>query len=393
MLIYNILFESKQAITNLGFPEIISTILYEKYGNKAFLIAKWFKEDNSHHSNEYNKGQWWKSKYEDYGSLQKNVGIFVKFYNAAKISLDEYNKIRVQEEFRPLETYNKLETLTSIKEELKKEFFEDMFFNSNIIKAITDGSLKILSAYKDLPFQQASDKFEEKKIFKDKKPIKKYKNGWLWVDGGQKCDVVGKKMRNCGSTGAMSMDPNNTMFVLFDEHNNPHVIATYSPSEHRISGVEGGASTDIKDEYADYVLDLIKTLGAKLYTSTNKTKFLTLKYQYPNSKITRIIGPERMSTTEIFLLQMEDGKQYYSNYYNYILVEDFNKINWETIYPNNPNPDKKFKFRIFDNFYDLDKIKYSQPEIVIISNFQFEKLYNATPSAEKLLENIIFSNT
>jgi hypothetical protein len=46
LLVGEMLQESKQGIINLGFPEVIASILYKRFGNKASLIAKWVKDYN-----------------------------------------------------------------------------------------------------------------------------------------------------------------------------------------------------------------------------------------------------------------------------------------------------------------------------------------------------------
>ena len=51
--------ESKQDIVNIGFPEVIASILYEKYGSNAFTIAKWYKEYNLLEPTIPNN-KWWK---------------------------------------------------------------------------------------------------------------------------------------------------------------------------------------------------------------------------------------------------------------------------------------------------------------------------------------------
>jgi hypothetical protein len=44
ILLKSLIFESKQSIVNLGYPEIIASLFYEKFGNKAYQLAKWYKE-------------------------------------------------------------------------------------------------------------------------------------------------------------------------------------------------------------------------------------------------------------------------------------------------------------------------------------------------------------
>ena len=41
-----LLSESKQEISNLGFPKIVIDLFWQKFGKNAFLISKWFKEYN-----------------------------------------------------------------------------------------------------------------------------------------------------------------------------------------------------------------------------------------------------------------------------------------------------------------------------------------------------------
>ena len=52
-----LLLESKQDIVNLGYPELIASMFYQKLGNLAFIIAKWYKD--YHHSSGNDKG-WFK---------------------------------------------------------------------------------------------------------------------------------------------------------------------------------------------------------------------------------------------------------------------------------------------------------------------------------------------
>ena len=84
-------------------------------------------------------------------------------------------------------------------------------------------------------------------------------------------------MKNCGSTGLMSMDSDKTALVLFGPSNRPHVIATYSPNDGRISGIEGSASSRPKAEYHEYILDLEEHLGVPIKDNTIKNYDLQLK--------------------------------------------------------------------------------------------------------------------
>ena len=60
--------ESKQSIINLGYPEIIAKLFYQKFGNKAFLLARWFKE--YHTGGDVNKKDWWSFHFGGFGTLK-----------------------------------------------------------------------------------------------------------------------------------------------------------------------------------------------------------------------------------------------------------------------------------------------------------------------------------
>jgi hypothetical protein len=131
-------------------------------------------------------------------------------------------------------------------------------------------------------------------------------------------------MKNCGSTGVMSTDKDRTMMTLVNKANKPHVVATYSRSENRISGVEGQASTAIKDEYADYVIDLANTLQARIDTdSSTGSKYLKLKSIF-KTEVERV--PGKSPFEEFFLIKMPNGLSYYSDGYQTFPANDFEKV-------------------------------------------------------------------
>jgi len=157
-------------------------------------------------------------------------------------------------------------------------FSSDFFEYNDLIKAIISGELKDISQYKKLDFSAAQDKYDKQNIFKDRKAIKVYENGYKWIDVGMRCQLVGKLMKNCGSAGLMSYDDNRTLLTLFDSRNKPHVVVTYSPNEKRISSDQGVGSSEVKGKYHDYILDLAKFLGARFDVDKTKSKSLKIKY-------------------------------------------------------------------------------------------------------------------
>ena len=151
----------------------------------------------------------------------------------------------------------------------------------------------------------------------DLTPLKTYPDGWKWIDAGKKCHIIGDKMRNCGSTGVMGTDADRTMLTLFDPNNEPHVVATYSPNEKRISGVEGGASTQIKPEYIPYVLDLIKTLDVNLDVSHEKSKELKIRYLL-GDKIKSLKAIYESLYNNVYKITTKLGKVFYTDSYQEI---------------------------------------------------------------------------
>lgn len=326
MKLYELLFESKQQIFNLGYPRIITSLLFEKFGNKAFLIAKWFKDYNQNYFDENDK-DWWKKVSRHFYSMRHKITDLIDLYEAASKSEEEYNKVRVEVGLgRTEEDFNQEKVLIFLKREIEDDFFENYsFFQTNLIKDILSRKITDFKPYDNLSFSEASEKYETKKIFQDKQPIKTYSDGWKWIDVGSKCQIVGNKMRNCGSAGVTSTDPDRTILTLFDSNNEPHVVATYSPNEQRISGVEGGASTAIKREYISYVLDLVNTLGVNLDIRHEKSKELKIRYLL-GQKIKSLRDISENIYQEIFEIKTNDNKVFYTNSYRVISKEDLKSI-------------------------------------------------------------------
>ena len=89
-------------------------------------------------------------------------------------------------------------------------------------------------------------------------------------------------MRNCGSAMLMSDDPDKTILALFDKDDKSHIIVTYSPNQRMITGDQGIGSSEPKEKYHDYILDLANHLGAKYDTILSKTPSLRVKYLLSN---------------------------------------------------------------------------------------------------------------
>lgn len=333
----NVLLESKQSIINLGYPRSIADIFFERYGKNSFVAAKWMKDALTNNAD--NK-DWWYYTFRQISSSNKDHGLdlvdLVKLYDAAKIGEQEYIKTREEIELpiseEGLANLDLDEDIKYLYKTMKEKLFNRFPFNSSIMRGLDNGTINNIKEYSKLSFEEANQKYNSKRIFQDTTPIKSYKNGYKWIDVGEKCELVGKSMKNCGSTGVMSRDKDRTMLVLFDRNNTPHVVLTYSPNENRISGIEGQASTPTKEEYHEYVLDIANHLKADIdyHRESSKSKMLATKSML-KPKLKNITTVYSDDTDECFLVTMDDNKQYYSNYNYFIPAEEITSTNPEEV--------------------------------------------------------------
>jgi hypothetical protein len=316
-LVEQILTESKQNLINLGYPEIIASLLVQKFGRNAFLVSRWMKEHSVRGGAESAPQDWWDREFSRYSSRgDLDVTDAVDLYDAARKGEEEYLRVKKtlglnlssDDEFDP-----KL-IMRSMRAEAAELLFKEPFFYGTLIEDLMSKKLTDLRPYKNLPWQEAKDKYDEKRLFQQKAAVKEYGNGWRWIDAGRKCQLVGKLMKNCGSTGVMSMDPNRTMLTLFDPQGKPHVVVTYSPNEKRISGDESAASTAVKSEYHEYILDLAETLGAEFDVTRTKSGLLKLKAGLKN----RLRNIEEVEDKDVgprgfYRVELDTGEVYYTN--------------------------------------------------------------------------------
>lgn len=335
----NILLESKQSIINLGYPRIIVDLLFEKYGKNSFIISKWLKETSGYKVEDKSDKDWWIIANREL-SLSNNKQLdlvdLVQLYDAAMRGEQEYIKMREEVEL-PIspESLQNLDLEYDIKylhKEIKQKLFNNYLFRTSIVKGLDSGKIKNIKEYSGLSFNVANEKYNKKRVFEESTPLKTYSNGYKWINVGEKCELIGGLMKNCGSTGVMSMDKDRTMLVLFDDNNVPHVVLTYSPNEKRISGIEGQASTASKEEYHDYVLDIAKQLEADIdyERESSKSKMLAIRIML-KEKLKNIKKIYSGEWDEYFLVKMNDDNEYYTNYHNYIPADEISSNNTEDI--------------------------------------------------------------
>jgi hypothetical protein len=306
--------EAKQDVINLGYPPIIASMLYQRFGKLAFLFGKWYRDCKT---NDPDNKDWFQLCHWSIFKHNENLSDLVKLYDATTDS-ESYSKmldfVGWQNNKHFYDEFYLAKQREALKKQIEQTFFGDSFFTYySLPTAIIDGTEKNIAPYKNLSFWDAQKKFDKKRIFQEMTPLKVYPNGYKWINVGKRCHLVGHLMKNCGSAGVMSLDPDRTIIALFDKTNKPHVVVTYSPNEKRISGDEGVASSEVKSLYHNYILDLAQTLGVNFDASRTKSTFLKLKYLLRN-KISNIQKLRPSSVyDEYFVFTTLNGREYYTN--------------------------------------------------------------------------------
>ena len=319
--------ESNQSIINLGFPDIIASMLSKKFGNKAFTVARWYREYSGYHD----KKDWFDWANRRFGS---NLGIadLIDLFNSTDTS-EHYLKMlkkldMTQDDFFRTEAELK-EQRKALMDEIEEMFFKHVFFTAhNLMTDVLKGKLTDIKPYENMSFNDAYLKYDEKRIFGDMTPLKRYPTGYKWINVGKRCDFLGHHMKNCGSAGVMSWDADRTMIGLFDPNNKPHIVVTYSPNEKRISGDMGVAHSEPKSEYHDYILDLAQVLDAKFDYGKTNSKLLKLKYLLGDkgTDLKKIEVSKTPSIYDEFFRFVMNKTLYYSNGYLIVSGEDIQRV-------------------------------------------------------------------
>lgn len=393
-------------VANLGYPKLLAKILQDKFGNNSFTMAKWLKEyyktqgENDWINSLGKSGSW---MHGTKGSVNRVLGL----YDAATKALEsgipnlyvKYlrdNDFYVDKSDIDLDEREVSARKAIAKDSVEEELFNDIFFYNSFATDILSGKVTNLGPYEKLSFEEALEKYNKKKIFDDIRPIKVYPDGFKWIDAGAKCELLGKLMNNCGSSGVMSSDPDRTILALFDSNNKPHVMVTYSPNEKRISGEEGGGSSVVKDKYSSYVLDLADVLGAKFDTERSKTKILTVKGKLQGiaTDIKRIKDFGGAGTyDELFSFKDLDGKEYYTDSYHVLSKEDADRAcdyvaeNLEFDDPKSSNGRIKGGNGWFAGSYPRDIASHPQDLIISLFNHHNRDLLTTVTGAEYIFIN------
>ena len=379
----------------LGYPKEVAKILQDSFGKNSFIISKWFKEYSNRR--EVASKNWFSQNFSRpsirMGRDSLSTSEYVDFIKSTENKKDYESFLKKKgfyvdpEEVEILFSIpGELEDLRHhLSEELKESLFSDIFFYNTFIKSILNGEVENINDYKNLTFEDAVNKFRSSKVFDEKSIIKQYENGYTWRDVGAKCELIGSSMKNCGSTGVMSSDPEKTMLVLFDDNNKTHAIVTYSPNQKRISGVEGQASNPLKDKYHNYVLDLKNHLGVEFDYGNDKSRILQLRAKLEDiaDSIYVIYDGPRNSYASFLI----NGEKYFTNTHKVVGEKDFldfKKYKSENVKEN--LSDKELMDELFDyyyqspvpvkiNIYDFIKNIKSSQDIKISESFFIESFF------------------
>jgi hypothetical protein len=311
---------SKTVLAGLGFPLVIGSVFIQKFGNLAYMIAGWYK-DYHFTSGGSDQANWFKKANRSFFYNEKKMDLvsYIEIYNTTSSSpeelLDVLKKYGLRSDSAKLPDEHEIQEYKQASlEQIEELFLKDIFFRHYFIEEIIQGKIKNLQPYKGLKFHDAVAKLENKKLFQtEKNLVKQYENGWKWINIGEKCDLVGKEMKNCGSAGVMSSDPDRTLLTLFSPENIPKVIVTYSPNQKRISSAEGQGSSVAKEKYHDFILDLEDLLDAKYdFVKDPKSTVLNMKSMF-KPYLEKIEVVAEFSYYMFLKLVLKDGRSFYTN--------------------------------------------------------------------------------
>ena len=295
-----LLSESKQRFLNLGLPAVFYPIFQQLVGKYANIVGKWYKD------------------YRDSlgGVTYSDSMRYAIERHAALPNEEKYKEVLRKQGDKPKDNYDPIE-LEELKQgnekEIKSKLLNDVFWSRPFVQAILSKEINP-NDYKDFNYKDASEKYENKFVI-HKTPVKEYPNGMRWINVGRKCDLVGEKMGNCGSTGVMAGD---TLFVLFDENDDPLVITSYKTSDKEFSAVEGKNHQPVAAEYDKYVVDLLKTMGASLAYARNNIPRLSIKSFLGSDDIREV-------ARNVFSFE-KNGKNYYSDGLRIITPQHLEKV-------------------------------------------------------------------
>jgi hypothetical protein len=168
-----LLTESKQSIINLGYPEIVAKLYFAKFGNKAYLLARWYKEYYSAGLSDKYKKDWFIYHSIDLGNKHYSVRHLIMLYDKLSDPIEYVklkNKLEISDSEEPMDSSQIQEEKEFIISELKEKLFDRSIFYIyyDLVKEVISGKIKNLSEYDHLNFYSAVEKYETKSYLEHK---------------------------------------------------------------------------------------------------------------------------------------------------------------------------------------------------------------------------------
>jgi len=379
---------------NLGFPKSLEEAFEDIFGNRATTYGKWFKE--------YERGlrfggRWFSGisraqspsglNLLDCVDMLEAIGANDKDKFDQLLEVDEWSdnyasrggKERLKER---LEEESIQDVKPYLEEQLRNGLIDDtIFFTRDIVKDREKIKKQEFKQYSKMSFKDASAKYSEIKAFSESKEVMTFDDGHRWLNVGPRCQFVGNAMKNCGSTGVMSSDPDKTMLILVDPSNKPRIVATLSPNEKRLSGVEGSASTQPKEEYYDHIVELADFLDVKFDITRSDSFLLNLKYLFRGVKIKIKQLKTSSEYRRIYKISLPDKINIYADTSLFILEDQARKAD-EILNPTKYlKKDTKSKRRPRLN---IEKVFYNARRSPVWDKVKFYTLYSIQEFADEI---------
>lgn len=375
---------------NLGFPKSLEKAFEDIFGqDRATTYGKWFKE---YEGGLRFGGRWFSGISRVQSPSGLNLLDCVDMLEAIRTGDEEkFNQLIEVDEWSDrgdskwakigLKEKGMQNAKPYLEKQLRDGLVDDaIFFTRDIVKDHEKIKKQEFKQYSKMPFEDASAKYSKIKAFSESKEVMTFDDGHRWLDVGPKCQFVGREMKNCGSTGVMSWDRDKTMLILVDPNNKPRIVATLSPNEKRLSGVEGSASTQPKEEYYDHIVKLADFLDVKFDITRSDSFLLNLKYLFRGVKIKIKQLKTDNEYRRIYKISLPDKRNIYSDTSLFILEDQARKAD-EILNPTKYlKKDTKSKRRPRLN---IEKVFYNARRSHVWNEVKFYTLHNIQELADE----------
>jgi hypothetical protein len=374
---------------NLGFPKSLEEAFEDIFGNRVTTYGKWFKE----YQGKSRYGGPWYSGISHYRSPSDlDLLECVRMLEAIRTGDEErFNQLIEVDEWSDrgdskwakigLKEKGMQNAKPYLEKQLRDGLVDDaIFFTRDIVKDHEKIKKQEFKQYSKMSFKDASAKYSQIKAFSESKEIMTFDDGHRWLDVGPRCQFVGREMKNCGSTGVMSLDPDKTMLILVDSKNKPRIVATLSPNEKRLSGVEGSAGSYPKEEYYDHIVKLADFLDVKFDVTRSDSFLLNLKYLFRGVKIKIKQLKTDNEYERLYEIILPNKKKLYSDT-NYFILEDEARKAGEILNQKYFSKPVNFSTRLRNN---IKKILHGRNRQLVGDEVKYYTIYTISRFADEL---------